>query len=242
MRLWLSSWLVFLCIDAYMMRRNLKLLIDNLCVTAVCFLNSIKVTFFMIKMDKVITVKNDLANNLNLPHIGHSDEDRKILYNAERETQNIGLVLWASATLLSISLILAPIANADDKPFPLPFPKLFNYDETPSYECVYAYHVFTLCITTLLIISYDLIFCSFLNSICAHFSILIKNLNETNQLFSETDLITSVEGWKEFLDCNNFKDMADMKMDAKSYPTEEKRKIVVKMMKNNIRHHQVIIR
>lgn len=242
MRLWLGTWVIFLCIDAYMNRKNLKVLINNLCPTVICILNAIKVTIFTIKMDKVVSVKEDMANHLNLPFIGQSEEDRDILYKAERQMHRMGRMLWTSATILSCSWILAPIANANDQIFPLPFPRLFDIEESPAYECIYAYHVFTYFITTLVIIAYDLIFCSFLNQICAHFNILMKNLNEITKLYPEIDFSKLVDGCKEYHEFEDVTNAADLEINMKHSAIKDRTYQTMKMMKNTIRHHQAIIR
>ena len=211
-------------LDAYLVRHNSARLSMNMSLTVLNVTTFIKLCFVDMRHELFSKIRQNFNNNFMLPHIGKSDESRKITKKNSIHFLKLAKFLHVTFGFTSVLHFVLPLVlyfTKGIRKYPLPAPDSFG-KASPNFELIYIAHVvmsihFVWFLTTLDLITYE-----FEIRIADHFEILEENVNAVKKIYTNDRKLQS-----------NF----EFFQAESNWCAHE----TMKLMQRNIKHHQRIL-
>lgn len=221
--------------------------IITMLLTTLCC--SLKIFAMDVYRSKVEKLHRKLNRQLSIPKIGGYSWTREIERNMERRFALITKVFYASVSVALATFIVPPVFYPGVRSLPYVFP--CKNLPSPYYEAVYVIHGIVIILFMVNTVSYDMICCGFLLRLSSHMEMVATNLDMFSECYPCLNYSELIPGYSDFLKrkllynntCGSFSDlMRCNNYMAKTVYDKKLTKKTISFLKENIAHHQEIIR
>jgi len=244
--------------DAYLVRKDKEKLFSNLCTTIITTGSVFKIWALINKLKLVVELRRKFRENFNLPYVGKEKAHKEIIEKSSHLQALITKVLTAMVIPIMIIWATFPLVDPSSKEWKycIPFPILKNA-QTPIFEIMYAVHAFMLVHFVSNVVNNDLLIIGSLVRICGQFDVLIYNISKIKKIYPDLQFEKFVsdykdekkenikEFWGQLHQGNTYNDNG-LEVNCEDSEKLNKRKdwrkkMTLKIMRQNVVHHQCIL-